>query len=128
MLLKLSKHTSYDTINKLVLGLRRMMGDEISYSENALKEAAFTEGRANYIVFGHTHHHELVPLDTLGPVSERIEKFYFNSGTWHTYFGLAIDHPEEQNFIPYQEMTYLAFYHEGEHRGRRFETWSGAFA
>ena len=129
VLLKISKRTPFATLNKIILRLRRMMGnEEISYSENALKETAFKKGWANYVVFGHTHHHEVLPLDTLGPALERVDKFYFNSGTWHTYFGLALNHPEEQKFVPYQEMTYLAFYHEGERRGRRFETWSGAFA
>ena len=27
---------------------------------------------------------------------------YLNSGTWHTYFDLAINKPEEQKFIPCQ--------------------------
>ena len=53
---------------------------------------------------------------------------YLNSGTWHTYFDLAINKLEEQKFIPYQVSTYLSFYKNGEHQGRRFEVWSGSFS
>ena len=52
---------------------------------------------------------------------------YINSGTWHTYFDLAINKPEEQKFIPCQVLTYLTFYKDDERRGRRFESCSGTF-
>jgi hypothetical protein len=55
-------------------------------------------------------------------------QMYLNSGTWQTYYDLAIFKPEEQKFIPYQVLTYLSFFKEDERDGRRFETWSGAFS
>ena len=55
-------------------------------------------------------------------------QIYLNSGTWHTYFDLAVYKPEEQKFVPYQVLTYLTFYKDNERGGRRFEAWSGTFS
>ena len=83
---------------------------------------------AKFIVYGHTHHAEIVPLDTFSTANRLTSQIYLNSGTWHTYFDLAICKPKEQKFVPYQVLTYLTFYKEGKRGGRRFETWSGAFS
>jgi hypothetical protein len=50
---------------------------------------------------------------------------YLNSGTWHSYYDLAIKNPLEQKFLPYQALTYLTFYKDDEREGRNFEAWSG---
>lgn len=53
-------------------------------------------------------------------------------GTWHSYIAITakdrahLHQPEE--FVPYQAMTYLAFYADDERGGRGFEACSGAFA
>ncbi len=60
------------------------------------------------MVYGHTHHHEVVPLDSFPGALCPTNQMYINSGTWHTYYDLAINKPEEQKFIPYQALTYLA--------------------
>jgi len=51
-----------------------------------------------------------------------------NSGTWHTYFDLALNKPEEQKFVPCQVLIYLTFCKNGERLDRYFETWSGTFS
>jgi len=81
-----------------------------------------------FVVYGHTHLYEIVPLGTNdgGPQSESL--VYFNSGTWHSYYDLAIKNPKEEKFVPYQALTYVTFFTPDEHDGRRFETWSGAYA
>ena len=81
--------------------------------------------KANYIVYGHTHHHETIPLDYHAVEGNQI---YFNSGTWHTYYDLARRNPAERKFIPYKALTYITFYKSHEHDDRNFETWSGAYA
>jgi hypothetical protein len=35
--------------------------------------------------------------------------------------------PREEKFVPYQALTYLTFYADGEHEGRAFDTWSGIY-
>lgn len=119
---------SFKTLDSLVLWIRkRFWSDELTLSQHALKEEAFLNHRAQFIVYGHSHHHEVVPLDFIPDTKESISQMYMNSGTWHTYFDLAVHKPEEQKFIPYQVLTYLTFYKQDEHRGRRFETWSSSF-
>ena len=127
--LSISKRTSFQTINDIVVWVQeKIWGGHISYAEKALEEPAFKKKKANYIVYGHTHHHEIVPLDTDESRKKTGDQIYFNSGTWHTYFDLAIHKPYEQKFVPYQVTTYLFFYKDGERRGRRFETITGTFS
>jgi UDP-2,3-diacylglucosamine pyrophosphatase LpxH len=129
LLQKISKRTSFKTINEVVNWLRKnMWGGEISYSQHALKEKAFLDRSANYIVYGHTHHYEVVSLDWVGTPATPASQVYVNSGTWHTYYDLAVHRPRQQKFVPYQVLTYLAFYSGDERFGRKFEAWSGAYA
>jgi len=129
MAIKITDRFSFKTIDELVVWIRKKFSsEEITFAKHALKEEAFLDRTAQFIVYGHTHHHEIVPLDSYYRAVRPTSQIYFNSGTWHTYFDLAIYKPEEQKFIPYQVLTYLTFYKEDERGGRRFETWSGAFS
>jgi hypothetical protein len=125
LMIKISDRASFSTIDEVVIWFRNKMWEgEHSFANHALQEPAFLNETARYIVYGHTHHYEVVPLDaTLNQ-----NQLYFNSGTWHPYFDLAIKNLKAQRFVPYQAMTYLIFYTEDEYDGRRFETWSGAYA
>jgi len=125
--IKISKVISFNTIDKLIYRLqnRGLSGSDHSFAEFALKEPAFLDNSARYIIYGHTHHHETIPLDFDDVGGNQI---YFNSGTWHTYFDLARKDPKEKKFIPYKALTYITFYKENEHDERHFETWSGAYA
>jgi hypothetical protein len=127
--LKISKRTSFETLNDIVLWVRdRLWDSDRSFASHALKEPAFLDGTARYIVYGHTHHHEIISLDSSGEPPNATNQFYFNSGTWHSYFDLAIKDPAQQKFIPYETLTYLTFYKDDERGGQFFETWSGAYA
>lgn len=124
----LSKRASFDTINEVVAWAYDKFGhEEQSFAKHALQEPAFLNDSARYIIYGHTHHHEIVPLDedTKPPHTE--SQIYFNSGTWHSYYALAIKNPAEQKFVPYQALTYITFYKDEEREGHHFETWSGAY-
>jgi hypothetical protein len=128
-ILKLTDSVSFKTLDSLVVWLRkRFWEDEITFAKYALREEAFLNQEAQFIVYGHTHKHEVVPLDSIPASPAPTNQMYLNSGTWHTYFDLAIHKPEEQKFIPYQVLTYLTFYQGNERDGRRFETWSGTFS
>ena len=129
LIIKASGRASFQTINDVVVWVRKnMWGGKRSFANYALKEPTFLNGKAQYIVYGHTHYYEVVPLglNMSMPVPE--SQVYFNSGTWHSYYDLAMHNPKEQKFVPYQALTYLTFYTQEEHDGRRFETWSGAYA
>ena len=127
--LSFSKMASFQTINDIALWVQeKVWGGAISYSKYALEEEAFKKRKANYIVYGHTHHHEIKPLDTEESGDKLGDQVYFNSGTWHIFFDLAVNKPYEQKFVAYQVSTYLLFYKEGERGGHQFETLSGTFS
>jgi UDP-2,3-diacylglucosamine pyrophosphatase LpxH len=100
----------------------------MTFASHALKESAFINHSARFVVYGHTHHYEIVPLDSIPGTPRPTNQMYMNSGTWHTFFDLAINKPEDQKFIPCQVLTYLTFYKDDERFGRCFETWSGSFS
>lgn len=128
-ILGLTRRISFKTMDEIAVWLQRRIGaGELSFTQNALRESAFLEGQAQFIVYGHTHQHEIVPLDTLPAMVRPTNQIYLNSGTWHTYYDLAVHKPKEQKFVPYQVLTYLAFFADGEGGTRRFESWSGAFS
>ena len=129
MAIRLTDRVSFQTIDSLIVWIRKKFGsEEITFARHALKEEAFLDRKAQFVVYGHTHHHEVVPLDSFSGASLPTNQMYINSGTWHTYYDLAINKPEEQKFIPYQVLTYVSFFKDDERQGRRFETWSGSFS
>ncbi len=129
LIVKLTDRFSFKDIDELVVWIRKQFwSGEITFAKHALKENAFLNRTAQFIVYGHTHHHEIVPLDSIPSMPHPTNQMYLNSGTWHTYYDLAVFKPEEQKFVPYQVLSYLSFFKEDEREGRRFETWSGAFS
>jgi len=129
MAIRLTDLVSFKTIDSLIYWIRRKFGsDKITFARHALKEEAFLNRKAQFVVYGHIHHHEVIPLDSYPGVLRPTNQIYINSGTWHPYFDLAIYKPEEQKFIPYQVLTYLSFFKDDEYQGRLFETWSGSFS
>jgi UDP-2,3-diacylglucosamine pyrophosphatase LpxH len=128
VVLKISKRASFETLNDLVVWVhKKLHGGEHSLAQYALKEPAFLDNSARFVVYGHTHQHEIVPLDSDGEPPNEQNQFYINSGTWRSYYDLAVKDLNEQKFVRYQTFTYLTFYKDEERSGRRFETWSGAF-
>lgn len=118
----ITRKTSFKTLSKVIswFGMNRAVGE--TYYQKALKEQAFTSREAQFIVYGHTHHQEVVPLDTTGFE----DQIYLNSGTWRQVYELARSNVRDYKFLGYQVMTYLIFYKDGERNGRKFEVWNGA--
>jgi UDP-2,3-diacylglucosamine pyrophosphatase LpxH len=129
--LKFSKGVSPQFASKVVTWIQDKLarGGSTSY-QTGLTEAVFKDRTARYIVNGHTHHYEIVPLDTYysNLRGKYANQMYFNSGTWRQVHELAKANPLEQEFIGHHVMTYLAFFKDDERRGRPFEAWSGALA
>ncbi|MCG2788258.1 MAG: hypothetical protein L6461_24480 [Anaerolineae bacterium] len=129
LVLGISKRTSFKRINDVVIWVRqKMWGGQISYTKYALEEPALQKGSARYIAYGHTHHHEVVPLDSDGVPPTTAFQIYMNAGSWHSYYTLTAKNPRDQKFVPYQMFSYLVFYRADQRGGRHFEAWSGAFA
>ena len=106
---------------------KKLHDEERSLAANALREPAFLNNTARFIVYGHTHHHEIVPLDSDGEPPDERNQYYINSGTWRSYYDLAVKDIRAQKFVRYQTFTYLTFYKDGERSGKEFEAWSGAY-
>ncbi len=96
-----------------------------TYYPYALHEKAFIDGWANFIVYGHTHQYEIVPLQSVKKGVDVSNQIYINSGTWRPVHELARFHPGQKQFIGYHVMTYLAFYKGDERKGKAFESWTG---
>ncbi|HRI87464.1 MAG TPA: hypothetical protein PK869_04330, partial [Candidatus Hydrogenedentes bacterium] len=94
-----------------------------SYSQFALAEPAIVDGSARFVVYGHTHHHEVIPISR---TKDEREQFYINSGTWRRIHELGQLDRADLRFLDYSVMTTVAFFRDGERKGRRFEVWNGA--
>lgn len=125
----LSRNLSLETAGKIVSQVNEWgLGTlNSSYHKNAAKEAAFKDGSAQFIVYGHTHHRQILPMMSR-EVGRGVflDQFYLNSGTWRRVHELAQYQPQGQRFLGYHEMTYFAFFKENERKGRPFEMWGGA--
>jgi UDP-2,3-diacylglucosamine pyrophosphatase LpxH len=127
--LKLSTGISLATLSRGLLWLKAKfgVGNEKPFYQNALTEQAYKEGTAHFIVYGHTHHHELVILRAANPQAGlAFDEVYINSGTWRAVHEMAAANPKAEEFAGYKVMTYLVFYRDDERVGRQFESWSGA--
>lgn len=124
--LRLSKGVTIRAASKLISKLALSGGQSETYKA-ALSEREYQNRRARYIVYGHTHKHEVVPLDISQPPNElELRQVYVNSGTWRRVHERTIGDKKHEEFVPYNVMTYLAFFKGDERLGRPFEAWSGA--
>ena len=126
--IKISQQTSFDAASNAAIWVREKLGaGELSFAGHAMREPSIVKNQARFVVYGHTHHPEIVSLDLVVRGTSLESQMYFNSGTRHSYYDLAVENPKQQKFIPYEAMTYLTFYLERERGERNFEAWSGAF-
>ncbi|MGH9356042.1 MAG: hypothetical protein ACRD10_07925 [Terriglobia bacterium] len=127
--LRISKNLLSPQGSRLVCWAGRNMGQQRkSYAGHALREAQFRNGTSRFIVYGHTHRHEIVPLDASYEEGRPSTQIYVNSGTWRPTHELVRLRPSREYFVGYRTMTYLAFFKDGERSGRTFECWSGSLS
>lgn len=125
--LKLSEGFSLQKIGNLALKYYKKSGNSLeSYYQSALEETPYKNGTADFVVYGHTHDYEVVPLNVRRNDAGTLRQLYINSGTWRQVHKLVKQDPDSLQFYDYDVMTYLAFFQGDERRGRRFESWSGS--
>ena len=108
--LRLSQGLSLQTAGRLLAWINKQgLKKPDAYYEDALTEPAFKSRRARYIVYGHTHQHEVVPLDVAYSRGREVNQFYLNSGTWRRVYKLAMLNTKDEEFIGHNVMTYLEF-------------------
>ena len=83
-----------------------------SYAGHALSERGADGTPPQFVVYGHTHHLESVPL---GPsVRGGSDRFYLNTGTWRPVWELARTADGSTHFASWKEMSYVVIYAAGE--------------
>jgi hypothetical protein len=122
-----SQHLSMHALSRILLSWPAKLIQPATQPNyrNALAEPILATGETWTVVYGHTHVYELVPLDSQGLAGNQFEQIYINSGTWRPYHELAERNPAQHKFVSYHVFTILAFYNDGERRGRRYEIWNG---
>lgn len=122
--LKISKLFSLkDMVNLPLKKFYKKRGDYVS---KAFHEEYVRRNMAEFVVYGHTHHHQVVPLDQVSVPGGILQKTYFNTGTWRKVHQNTLFDEENQEFLSRDVMTFIAFYLEEERQDRRFEVWNGA--
>ncbi|UCD29627.1 MAG: hypothetical protein JSV03_03870 [Planctomycetota bacterium] len=122
-----SRGASIRNISRLITRIYGLRKKKVqSHYQDALNEAQLNNQTARFVIHGHTHRYENVPLDTCMKNGHPFNQMYFNTGTWRPVHELAARNPKEEEFIDFNVMTYVAIYKDDERAGRKFETWSGA--
>ena len=123
---EISSHVPMSGLSDVTAWLSSKFGRAGSFYPYAMQEKSFVDGWAKFIVYGHTHHYEIVPLRSRRQGNSVLNQIYINSGTWRPVHELAQLHPVEKQFVGYHVMSYLAFFKGDERKGRAFECWTGA--
>jgi UDP-2,3-diacylglucosamine pyrophosphatase LpxH len=74
-----------------------------------------------YVVNGHSHFPAMRPI---GTVSGK-PAVYFNTGTWRSVHQIGHGIGGRPAFLPYDAMSYLVFFPDGDELGRAYEWWNG---
>ncbi len=130
MAMRLGSSFSFTRLRE-ILGspvVRYFYGKSDDYRRYAYNEAALKSNSARYVVYGHTHHAEQVPLEVIPlPKGDVIEKIYFNTGTWRKVFEQTCMDEDKCEFIGWHVATFVLFYlSEEREKDRSYETWSGS--
>ena len=127
--LKISTGVSLETISCLrrIFGspLHTLVCSRTDYVSKAFSEVPLRTNLARFVVYGHTHAHEIVPLDVTSE-PDLLEKTYFNTGTWRCVHERAALEKGNPEFLTRHVMTFVAFYLKDERKGHDFEVWNGA--
>ena len=92
---------------------------EYSLAKHAANEPAFRSHQADFVVYGHTHIYEIVPLEA----NYSAGRIYINTGSWQRFYYFANQSNRRRNFIRLSYMTGVAFYKDGEREGHPFDSW-----
>lgn len=130
MAMRLSSNFSFGRLQEILghWGIRHLYQKADDYRRFAYNEAPLKNNLVRYVVYGHTHQTEQIPLDIVPiPQNDVIEKVYFNTGTWRKVFEHTTFDQENCEFIGWHVMTFIVFYLEEEkERDRNYEVWSAS--
>jgi UDP-2,3-diacylglucosamine pyrophosphatase LpxH len=118
---RMMKKTSDHKLAQLYRFFQHMFDGRFAARAAALLTSKEHRG-LRYVVNGHSHFASMVPL---GQIDGK-PACYFNTGTWRTVHQMGRLMPGQPAFLPYESMSYLVFFPEGDPMGRDFEWWTGA--
>ncbi len=128
--MRLSSNFSFGRLQEILghWGVRHLYQKADDYRRFAYNEAPLKNNLVRYVVYGHTHQTEQIPLDIVPiPQNDVIEKVYFNTGTWRKVFEHTTFDQENCEFIGWHVMTFIVFYLEEEkEKDRNYEVWSAS--
>jgi hypothetical protein len=129
---RLKKEESADPLEKILGDLKEKFGGMMPkdkdkdqapshYYQNASAEA--DRPASKFVVYGHSHQFEIVPLKTVGGR----KSFYFNSGTWKKTIQKNLYCAGCPDFQQWARMTYLNIYDvdRRENKDHVFDLWHG---
>jgi len=127
--LQLSSHASKKTLEKIGELKEKLFPEDKAggYDRHAFKELRVRSGDANFVLYGHTHDHLIIPMDQT-PLSggSTQDKIYFNTGTWRKTWNKALFDPANREFIGWHVLTYVAIFKSSENGPYNFEVWNAA--
>ncbi len=127
--LKFTRRDSHDWIGRTTNFLAELRGaTSISYAQHAMAEADFRNRRARHIVYGHTHQHEIIPLDASHADGYVLNQTYFNAGSCRRSYQPTQMLAGNHDLAACDAFSLLCFYQADERSGRTHETWCGTLA
>lgn len=120
----LQKNLPMAAQGQLARFVERFMKPE-SYRQQAAVIPGIKSAETDFVVYGHSHHAEMVPLAVRDKHGVRHEQIYFNTGTWRRIHERTQAMFNGFPFIHFHVMTYAFFYQGDERFGRRHEMWQG---
>lgn len=129
LVLKLSSHSSGRMREKLAETMKSMMADTEGeeYQKRAYDELKLRSGEAKFVLYGHTHDHQVIPLDQV-PNNILIpeDQIYFNTGTWRKTWNRTAFDRVNREFVGWHVLTYVALFSHDENGEYNFEVWNSA--
>jgi len=97
------------------------------YAVHAVAEKNEDGASPRFVVYGHTHTAEVVPLGR--SVADKRHRFYLNAGTWRAVWEQCFRRKPLVDFASWKVMGYVVVYRPNEAEGKHlFETWDGRLA
>jgi UDP-2,3-diacylglucosamine pyrophosphatase LpxH len=127
--LKFTRRDSQNWIGRTMKFMAELRGaSSCSYASQAMAESDFRNRRARHIVYGHTHQHEIMPLDASHADGYVLNQTYFNAGSCRRSYQPTQMLAGNHELCCCDTFSLLCFYQSDERSGRTHETWCGTLA
>src|SRR5207244_6764252 len=117
--LKFTRRDSHNWIGRTMSFLADLRGaTNLSYAPHAMSDADVRNRRARHIVYGHTHQHEIIPLDASHADGYVLNQTYFNAGSCRCSYRATQMLAGNHELCGCDTFSLLCFYQGDERCGR----------